>query len=287
MSVLIVAGNSELAGQVAAAVRCTEEIKVVVVASDLEVDVAGPAVAAALSPGDVLVVGSDQRSRDLAGWVSATCDLPLLWAADRVAVAHDGVTITRPVLGGTHRMHQHVDRGGAVISVKVAGGEWSRSLPETRLDVSDTSRLRVTANEAGAGAAHSPGEGVLLSGAKVIVSVGRGIGGPDAVTRYRELAAVAGAALGASRVVVDSGWLPFAHQVGQTGASVAPELYVAFGISGAVQHLAGMRGSKRVIAVNTDPEAPISRVADVVVQADANDVADALLKKFVDAGRAP
>jgi electron transfer flavoprotein alpha subunit len=80
-------------------------------------------------------------------------------------------------------------------------------------------------------------------------------------------------------VVVDSGWLPFRHQVGQTGTAVSPDVYAAFGISGAIQHLAGMRGSKRVIAINTDLEAPICSVADVVINADANEVAKALLDR--------
>ncbi|TYK44638.1 electron transfer flavoprotein subunit alpha/FixB family protein [Actinomadura decatromicini] len=118
------------------------------------------------------------------------------------------------------------------------------------------------------------------AGARTIVSVGRGVGGPDAVARYRRLAELTGAALGASRAAVDGGWLPFAHQVGQTGATVAPDLYVAFGISGAVQHTAGMRASGRVVAVNTDPDAPIARLADLVIAADANEVADALLRRL-------
>jgi electron transfer flavoprotein alpha subunit len=277
MRIVIVAADAGAASQLASTVTAPVDLHIVV-PDDVEVDVAGPALAAALTPHDVLVVGSDQRSRDLAGWVSASLDLPLAWAAEHVDVADDRVTINRPILGGTHRMTQQVD-GGAVVSVKVAGGDHTGALPQTLLDLSATSQVRITGDVADQQA------GASLTCAKVIVSVGRGIGGPDNVARYRELADLAGAALGASRVVVDSGWLSFAHQVGQTGTSVAPDLYVAFGISGAIQHLAGMRASKRVIAINTDPEAPICRVADVVVQADANDVADALLKKFADDGR--
>jgi electron transfer flavoprotein alpha subunit len=125
---------------------------------------------------------------------------------------------------------------------------------------------------------------VSLQGARIVVTVGRGIGGPDNLPVFRELADTLGAALGASRVVVDAGWLPFAHQVGQTGSTVAPDLYLAFGVSGAIQHLAGMRGSKRVIAVNLDSEAPLCRAADLVVPEDATEFAVRLLAAARQAG---
>jgi electron transfer flavoprotein alpha subunit len=122
--------------------------------------------------------------------------------------------------------------------------------------------------------------GPNLASANVIVAVGRGIGGPENLPVFEALSRRLGAALGASRVVVDAGWLPFSHQVGQTGTSVSPDLYLAFGISGAVQHLAGMRGSDRVVAINTDPDAAICRVADVVIIGDAVEVATGLLERL-------
>jgi electron transfer flavoprotein alpha subunit len=128
--------------------------------------------------------------------------------------------------------------------------------------------------------------GPALSSARIVVAVGRGIGDPAHLPLFRALADRLGAALGASRVVVDAGWLPFAHQVGQTGTSVSPDLYLAFGISGAVQHLAGMRGSSRVIAVNTDRDAPLCRLADLVVQGDAVHVATQLLERLSTSDRA-
>ncbi len=121
-------------------------------------------------------------------------------------------------------------------------------------------------------------EGVDLTAADVVVSAGRGLGGPENLHLVEELAEALGGAVGASRAVTDAGWLPHDRQVGSSGVSVSPKLYVACGISGAIQHLVGMRGSRFVVAVNKDPDAPIFGAADVGVVADVKEILPALTR---------
>lgn len=122
----------------------------------------------------------------------------------------------------------------------------------------------------------SGGGGVDLTAADVVVAAGRGLGGPENLEIVRDLAAALGGVVGASRAVTDAGWLPHELQIGSSGATVAPKLYVACAISGAIQHLVGMRGSRFVVAINKDPDAPIFGAADVGIVGDALEVIPAL-----------
>ena len=118
--------------------------------------------------------------------------------------------------------------------------------------------------------------GVSLADARVVVGGGRGVGSPEAFAELEELAALLGAAVGVSRVVTSQGWRPHSMQIGQTGMRIAPDLYIACGISGAIQHIVGARAAKRILAINTDAEAPIMSVADYAVIGDLHEVVPAI-----------
>jgi electron transfer flavoprotein alpha subunit len=244
--------------------------------------VVGRAVLPELADDPVVVLGSGQDDRDLAGWLSIRLDAPVIWAAESVRRVDEGLEVVRTTHGGRVRVVQHVDAGSAIVLAKPAAGAGAGTATSAdqvatfELGGDDTGGVQILS-----GSEDAPvRDDVPLARADVVVSVGRGIGGPERLELFAGLARKLGGALGASRVVVDSGWLPFAHQVGQTGTSVAPTVYLAFGISGAVQHQAGMRGSQVVVAVNTDRDAPLCQVADLVVEADAVAVAATLVESL-------
>jgi electron transfer flavoprotein alpha subunit len=143
----------------------------------------------------------------------------------------------------------------------------------------DEADLRVRATESA-----EQGGGMSLATARVVVGGGRGVGGPDGFAALEELAALLGGVVGVSRVVTSQGWRPHRQQVGQTGTKISPELYLACGISGAIQHMAGCQSARHIVVVNTDPDAPIMSRADYAVIGDLNEVIPALVAAIREAG---
>ncbi len=225
----------------------------------------------------LVVLDSAQWSRDVAGYLAHRRGAAVVWAVDRVAERDGGAIAEHVVLGGSHRLVHRLapDDGLTVVLAKPVGAVEQRAPSVPALTVQPLPPVRSLVREL----ARTPHRrhGLPLAQARIVVCIGRGIGDAEHVPLFERLAAHLGGALAATRVVVDRGWLPFAHQVGQTGETVAPDLYLGFGVSGAAQHLAGIRASRHIVAINTDPDAPLCRLADVVVAGDAVEVATRLL----------
>ena len=211
--------------------------------------------------------------RDLAPRVAALVDAPLASDVTQLDVEDGRIVGVRPIYGGKAMARVAFDASPAVVSLRpnafgASGFEAAGRIEPLTAAIPDAVRTRIVefrAAEAGA---------VDVSEASVIVSGGRGMKGAEHWRLLEELrnALGPGTALGASRAVVDAGWRPHGEQVGQTGKTVAPKLYFAIGISGAIQHLAGMRTSQTIVAINKDPDAPIFTVADYGIVGDAFEV---------------
>lgn len=211
-----------------------------------------------------LLIASSAFGKELAGRLAVRCDSGLI--TDAVDVAADG-TATQLVFGGSTTVHSKVSHGISIITVRPNSIEpdLSPTAPEiSSLTVQTTpeSQLaKITSSQAPV-----KGGRPELTEAQIVVSGGRGTNGD--FTPVETFADLLGGAVGASRAATDAGWYPHALQVGQTGKTVSPQLYVACGISGAIQHRAGMQTSKVIVAINKDPEAPIFELADFGVVGD-------------------
>jgi electron transfer flavoprotein alpha subunit len=213
-----------------------------------------------------VLLASTQEGKEIAGRLAVKLDNGLL--TDAVAVDADG-TATQTVFAGSVIVKSKVTKGLPIITIRpnstspVAAAA-SPSVEELTVSVSDTDKLAKVSDRV----AERKGSRPELTEASVVVSGGRGVGNADNFKLVEEMADLLGGAVGASRAAVDSGFYPHQFQVGQTGKTVSPQLYVALGISGAIQHRAGMQTSKTIVAVNKDPEAPIFELADFGVVGD-------------------
>jgi electron transfer flavoprotein alpha subunit len=234
--------------------------------------VSGAAAAAALADRakvdapDLILAGATPSGRDVAARLAAKLKRPYLSECTDIAVEGATIEVTRGMYAGKVRARVRAALP-AVASVRPNAFPLADGAAEpnvTAMAAGETPGLTFVRFEPTA----SGGGRVPLSEARVIVSGGRGLKGPEGWTQVEALADVLGAALGASRAVTDAGWRPNEEQVGQTGKTVTPDLYIALGISGAIQHLAGMTSSKVIVAVNKDPDADIFKVADYGIVGD-------------------
>ena len=234
---------------------------------------------------DTVLAAGTERGNEVMAHAAAIADLPLA-ANCTEATAGDPIVVTRIRWGGSLLEEARVHGATKLLTVAPHAVEASATGGAAagvesfapQLSESDTA-VRVAER-----ISTSTGGGVTLADAKFVVSCGRGVGSPEGFAPAEELAALVGGAVGCSRAVTIAGWRPHTDQVGQTGTKIAPEVYLACGISGATQHMAGCKGAKRIIAVNTDPEAPIISHAEYAVIGDLHEVIPAITAELRKAG---
>ncbi|MDE0655066.1 MAG: electron transfer flavoprotein subunit alpha/FixB family protein [Acidimicrobiaceae bacterium] len=237
------------------------------------------AVAAAISDGsvaapDAFLLGTTYDGRDVAARLSVKLDVSVLSNVVDLRLDGDRLVGVEPVFGGTLNVTSRFTSGGPDIWLvrpksfepAAVGGRPAEvvDLPVPDLGSTGGAVVRDRFTE--------ESEGPKLDEAAIVVSGGRGLGAAEAYSMIEGLAKQLSAAPGASRAIVDAGWVPYSYQVGQTGKVVKPTVYIACGISGATQHLVGMKGSKNIIAINKDSEAPIFAVADLGIVGDVHKV---------------
>ncbi|MEE1312310.1 MAG: electron transfer flavoprotein subunit alpha/FixB family protein [Lachnospiraceae bacterium] len=234
---------------------------------------------------ETLMIGATNNGRDMGPRVS--CRLKTGLTADCTEIAIDeetgNIAWTRPTFGGNlmatimcpeHRPQMGTVRPGVFKKGTYDEGRTGEIIKEDIHIAPEEIRTRLVER------VNEVAESINLEEAEIIVSGGRGVGSAENFDILQELADVLGATLGCSRAVVDAGWMPHAHQVGQSGKTVAPKLYFAIGISGAIQHAAGISGSDTIVAINKDADAPIFDIADYGIVGNLNEVVPALTAAF-------
>jgi electron transfer flavoprotein alpha subunit len=266
---VLLAGNGE-ADSLGAQLANTDVERIIAVESEAFASHGIPALVDALaqvvenSKPAAIFIASSARGKEIAGRLAIRIDSGVI--TDAIDVSSD-LGATQSVFGGSFTVSSKVTRGIPVITIRPSSIEASATsnspaIEKMNVAISDKAKLVKISNVQPAVKGGRP----ELTEAKIVISGGRGTNGD--FTQVEAMADLLGAAVGASRAATDAGWYPHTHQVGQTGKTVSPQLYVACGISGAIQHRAGMQTSKTIVAINKDPEAPIFDLADFGVVGD-------------------
>jgi electron transfer flavoprotein alpha subunit len=228
------------------------------------------ALAPAAAEADAVLFGAGVVSADVAAGLAARLGAGIACETTDIAMADGGIVATRPALDDTVMVESGFSGGPGIVLARAnafpvrEGASGTAPVERVSVSVEDWSRSAVLSGREQASSA-----GVDITEADILVSVGRGMGGPENVPLVEALAKALGGEVAATRAVVDAGWVPYSMQVGQTGKTVSPKLYIACGVSGAIQHKVGMASAGTIIAINKDQNAPIFEFADVGVVGDA------------------